>query len=113
VSVGRAREGRKGSDEEVVVAVVEDDGPAADAGSSKSNVSGFGARVGCSLIGRKRKDRIKDRTHDGEAMTTRLLTLPSQHKQTGSFATGCELQGMRGGLWTVLKVLRVLFYQHS
>ena len=114
VSVGRAREGRKGSDEGVVVAVVEDDdGPAADAGSSKSNVSGFGARVGCSLIGCKKKDRIKDRTHDGEAMTTRLLTLPSQHRPTGSFATGCELQGKRGGLWPVLKVLRVLFYQHS
>ena len=55
VSVERAWEGRNGSDEEVVVAVVEDDdGPAADVGSSKLDVSGVGAIVGCSLIGCKK-----------------------------------------------------------
>lgn len=115
-SAERAREGRKGSDEVVLVAVggvVEEDGPAADAESSKSNVSGFGARVGCSLIDRKKKNQQEDRTHDGEALKTRLLILPSQHKLTGSFATGCELQGMKGDLWTVLKALRVLCDQHS
>jgi hypothetical protein len=48
MSAERAREGRKGSEEGVVgvVVVMEDDGPATEAGSSKSNVSGFGARVG-------------------------------------------------------------------
>jgi hypothetical protein len=55
----------------------------------------------------------KDRTHDGEALTTRLLILPSQHRLTESFATVCELQEMREGLWTVLKVLRVLCDQRS
>lgn len=112
----RAREGKKGSDEEVLVAVgavEEDDGPAADVGSSKSNVSGFGARVGCSLIDRKKENQHEDKTHDGEVLTTRLLILPSQHKLTGSFAIGCGLQGTRGDLWTVLKALRVLCDQHS
>ena len=87
VSAERVREGRKGSDEEVAVAVVEDDGPAADVGSSKSNVSGFGAGVDCSLIGRKKKDQHEDRTHDDEVLTMRLLIPPSQHRLTGSFAT--------------------------
>ena len=86
MSAERALEGRKGSDD-VVVGVIQDDGPAIDAGSSKSNVSGFGAGVGCSLIGRKKKDQHEDRTHDGGALTTLLLILPSQHKLTGSFAT--------------------------
>ena len=116
MSAERAREGRKGSDGVVAVAVVgvmEDDGLAADAGSSKSNVSGFGAKVDSSLIGRKRMNRLEDRTHDGEAPTMRLLILPSQHKLTESFATVCEQQGMREGLWTVLKVLRVLCDQRS
>ena len=83
MSAERVREGRKGSDEEVGAAVVVDDGPAVNVGSSKSNVSGFGAGVGCS---------------DGEALTTRLLILPSQHRLTGSFATGCELRVMKGDL---------------
>ena len=87
VSAERVREGRKGSDEEIAVAVVEDDGPAADVGSSKSNVSFFGAGVGCSLIGRKKRDQHEERTHDGEAMTMLLLILPSLHRLTGSFAT--------------------------
>ena len=109
----RALEGRKGSEEVVVVVKEEEDGPAVDAGSSKPNVSGFGARVGCSLIDRKGMDRHEDRTHDGEAQTMRLLILPSQHRLTESFATGCELQGTRRGLWTVSKVLRVLCDQRS
>jgi hypothetical protein len=112
-AAGRVREGRKGSDEEVGAAVVGVDGPAADVGSSKSNVSGFGAGAGCSLISRKKKDRHEDRTHDGEALTMRLLILPSQHRLTVNFATGCELREKGGDLWTVLKVLRVLCDQHS
>jgi hypothetical protein len=113
VSAERVREGRKGSDEGVGAAGVEDEGPGADVGSSKSNVSGFGAGAGCSLINRKKKDKHEDRTHDGEALTTRLLILPSQHRLTGNFATGCELQETRGDLLTVLKVLHVLCDQHS
>ena len=96
-----------------VVVMIEDDGPATDAGSSKSNVSGFGARVGCSLIGRKRTSQHNDRTHDYEALRTRLLILPSQHRLTESFATVCKLQEKREGPWTVLKVLRVLYDQRS
>ena len=53
VSMERAWEGRNGSDEE------DEGGPAADAGSSKLGVSGFGGMVGCSLIGCKKKDHIK------------------------------------------------------
>lgn len=94
MSAERAREERKGSEE----VVMEEDGPATDAGSSKSNVRGFGARLGCLLIGRKRMNQLEDGTHGGEELTMRLSILPSQHRLTESFATVCELQGMKGGL---------------
>ena len=107
----RGLEGRKGS--EGVVVRGEENTPEVDAGSSKSNESGFGARVECSLMGRKRMERHEDRTHDGGAWTTQLLVLPSQHRLIGSFAIGCEPQGTREGLWMVSKVLRVLRDRNS
>ena len=91
----RVRDEKNGSEEAC------EDGPAADAGSSKSNVRGFGAGASFMDYVSDSLQRTQIQTYDDEEPTMQPSILPLLRRLTGSSAIGCELQERMSGLSTV------------